>query len=104
MSNTTPNPGRPTGDGFRASLLHILDGLADITGDGTFRRAAAALRGHRPGRRSVDDTQALTLVRSLLADGSYPSRYAACRYVAELISAPQYMHATAARLMRKSRT
>jgi hypothetical protein len=92
----------PTAEEWAARVAAACDGIADLTQDPRFRRAAGVLRGKRIGRRAHDDAQALDLARSLLAAGLVRSRTAALRRAATF-TAPDCIETTVRRLRRKFR-
>jgi hypothetical protein len=86
---------------LKADLAAVFDRYAADTDDADLRRAAAALRGQRAGRKQIDDDAALDEML-LLVDGGLAIETAA-RHVAATISGPIYLEATTRRLARKFR-
>jgi hypothetical protein len=77
------------------------DGIAELTGDSRFRRAAGVLRGKRIGRRAVDDSKALELARAYLDAGIARSPTDALRRAAVLTAPVNQIETALRRLIRK---
>jgi len=93
----------PTPDDWAARVADACDGIAGLTRDPRFRRAAGILRGKKIGRHAVDDRQALDLARALLTAGLVRSRTAAIRRAAVLTAPAHQIETAVRRLLRKSR-
>ncbi len=91
----------PTAEAWAERLASACDGIAALTADARFRRAAGILRGKRIGRRAADDGEALEMARAFLKAGLARSKSAAIRRAAVLMAAPNTIEATARRLAKK---
>lgn len=90
-----------TGSAMKLELAEVFERYASISDDADLRRAAAALRGQRAGRKEIDDEASLAEMLVLVAGGVAVET--AARHVAATISAPVYLAPTTRRLARKFR-
>ena len=90
-----------TGSAMKLELAEVFERYASMSDDPDLRRAAAALRGQRAGRKEIDDEAPLAELFLLVAGGLAVET--AARHVAATISAPVYLASTARRLARKFR-
>jgi hypothetical protein len=91
-------------DDLRRAAAEVLTGLADLTGDARFRRAAGIVKGRCAGRPKHDDDDALALVRHLLETRAARSCRAACSLAAAMFCARSHqVPAMRDRLQRKLR-
>jgi hypothetical protein len=91
----------PSPSEWALRVADACDGLAALTEDPRFKRAAGILRGKRIGRRQVDDGQALDLARAFLAAGLVRSRTAALRRAAVLTAPAHQIDSAVRRLAKK---
>jgi hypothetical protein len=83
---------------LKADLAAVFDRYAADTDDADLRRAAAALRGQRSGRKQINDGASLAEMLLLVGEG-LPVETAA-RHVAATVSSPTYAQQTGKRLAR----
>lgn len=88
---------------LRATVAELLEEMAEATGDGRFRTAAAMVRGARGGRRAKDDTEALQYAAGLFNANLVESRHRACEMAAVLFAPSHQVETMRDRLRRKLR-
>lgn len=98
----------PLGDSPSVKIIlgirDVLEGLAIVTGDKTYSRAARALEQLSPGRPSIDDRELLKQVERLLQSGRTRSVGDAVSRVARTeAGADEDWRPIYARLLRKRR-
>lgn len=87
----------------RLALAAYCRTMAELTGDGRWRRAAGVLLGTNVGRREVDDAAALRYARGLMAAGIANSPHRASSMAAQMFAPPHQVETVRDRLRRKLR-
>jgi len=88
---------------FSDRIAKLCRAVAERTGDGRLRTAAAILTGKHSGRKATDDTRALEYAEGLFKTGVARSLHRACERAAQLYAPAHQIDTMRDRLRKKLR-